>query len=196
MFPRESPYLPLLKLILVLLACMLLVTETSWGWWVLVAAATAFLAALLAALAIMFVSVARFHYLGRRADKHEAMGVVLRKWTRSYDYDVPAPMLGGTWLGTVLWLILRLLNHLGQAGLVWTVYSQFVFWVVFEVEGEEVEFAVPEDLYISLDEGMAGVVCYRGPKLVEFRPMPGWQGGTALGERHQEVESEEGAGPS
>lgn len=51
-----------------------------------------------------------------------------------------------------------------------------------------------EKLYMSLEKGTAGIVCYRGPKLVEFRPMHGWQRGTAFIERSQEVKHEEDAG--
>ena len=32
MFARESPYLPVLKLVLAVVGAMLLVTTTSWGW--------------------------------------------------------------------------------------------------------------------------------------------------------------------
>ncbi len=194
MFPRESPYLPVLKLVLVLLGLVLLVSATSWGWYVAAAGVVLILAALLAACVIMIACVTRHHYRGWRADKREVVGVVARKWTRSYEYAAPAPMPGEGWLGTLLWLILRLLNYVDRADLVWTVYRQLVFWVVFEVNGKEPEFAVPEKLDVSFDEGTAGIVCYRGPKLVEFRPTHEWQRGTAVIERSQEVKHEENAG--
>jgi hypothetical protein len=52
----------------------------------------------------------------------------------------------------------------------------------------------PKTLYGSLEKGAAGIVCYGGPKLVEFRPMQGWQRGTAFIEHSQEVKHEEDAG--
>ncbi len=52
----------------------------------------------------------------------------------------------------------------------------------------------PKTLYVSLENGTAGIVCYRGSKPVEFYPMQGWQRETAFIERSQEVEHEEEAG--
>jgi hypothetical protein len=51
-----------------------------------------------------------------------------------------------------------------------------------------------DKLYISPEKGTAGIVCCRGPKLVGFRPMDGWQQGTAFAERGQGAEDEKDAG--
>jgi hypothetical protein len=163
MFPRENPYLPLLKLLLAVVAVVLVVELTPWGHALPAYGLLALVGA--AALFAIYVVViaARSAYLNWFSPKRSGPAEVTRKWTREYDYDLPTVEPG------VASYLLRTLPGLG--GPTATVYEQWVFLVAFRVGEEEIELSVPERVYTTLDEGTTGILTYRGERFVSFRPV-------------------------
>jgi hypothetical protein len=114
-------------------------------------------------LALLFFTVqfSRRFIKNYRAPRLTVPAQVIRKWTREYDYDIATRRPSG--LGSVLNLFFSPTI---------TVYEQWVFWVSFLVRGQELEFGLPEKAYISLSEGEAGLLTYKGDKFLDFLPRP------------------------
>jgi len=51
------------------------------------------------------------------------------------------------------------------------VYTRWAFWVVFRVGEQEVELRLPKGAYIELEEGMTGLLTYKGERFLRFKPM-------------------------
>jgi hypothetical protein len=168
MLPRENPYLPLLKLLLAALAVMLLVTFTPWGHQLTAYGLLAALGAVALFAAYVIIIAARSAYLNWFSQSRSGPAEVVRKWTREYDYDLPAAEPG------VASYLLRLLP--GTSGPTTTVYEQWVFLVTFRMGEEEIGLSVPERVYVSLDEGATGILTYRNERFIRFRPVQ-WEKG-------------------
>jgi hypothetical protein len=180
MFPRENPYWPLLKLLLALLAVMLLATLTSWGHELTAYALLMALGAAALLATYVIVITVRSTYLNWFSQSRSGPAEVVRKWTRQYDYDLPAAEPG------VASYLLRLLP--GTGGPTRTVYEQWVFLVTFQMGEEEIELSVPERVYVSLEEGATGVLTYRSERFIRFRPVQ-WEKSAAPVMRKQGASS-------
>ncbi len=77
--------------------------------------------------------------------------VVMRRWTREYDYNLPT----------------RRGLSLGSA----TFYEQWLFLVSFDIQGQELEFVLPQRTYDELQEGDSGLLTYKGERFIGFRKM-------------------------
>jgi|GEM_PF-2455715 len=44
------------------------------------------------------------------------------------------------------------------------------YFVTFDVNGQEIEFSTPEDYYVKCDEGVGGLLVYRGEEFMHFIP--------------------------
>jgi hypothetical protein len=89
--------------------------------------------------------------------------VVLRKGTREYDYSAITDQMPFLWqVGIAVALALVILRGI-------LIRSEFDFWVKFQVGGKELDFTVPEPLYINLEEGDKGILTSRGERLVHFQ---------------------------
>lgn len=120
-----------------------------------------FVVLLALALTHVVFTVLRAQYLNRWGPVRTARGVVTRKYTDAHDYGLPIP--GGP-LGHAL------ADALDEDA-VPTLYQSVNFWVVFDLgTGKEEEFRVPELVYTSLEEGLEGVLTYRGEQLLSFVP--------------------------
>jgi len=118
--------------------------------------------AALAALVVahVLVTVLRVQYASRWGPTRSVMATVTRKWTDEQDYGLP---LGGPVEGAVL--------GAPDQDAVQSVYESWNFWVAFDLgEGDEEEFRVRESVYAAVEEGMAGVLTYRGERLLSFLP--------------------------
>jgi hypothetical protein len=49
--------------------------------------------------------------------------------------------------------------------------GESVFWAAFRINAREQEFEVPESLYVELEEGLEGILTYRGERLIRFAPL-------------------------
>ena len=87
----------------------------------------------------------------------KTQGIVTRKYTQKYDVDLVAPHM----------LVRAIIRALGGTGGV-TVYKVWSFWIVFDVGNTELEFRLPEKLYVELEEGTPGTLTYQGEKLISF----------------------------
>jgi hypothetical protein len=124
-----------------------------------------FIAALLAA-AVLFVIyvnavVLRTWYANRWGPIRRAEATVTRKATREYDRDV-TPIL--VWFSPLL----AALGLMVDQGAGVDLYRDWNFLITFQVGDKEMEFRVPEKLYVELEEGMQGVLTYRGERLLRF----------------------------
>ncbi|MCJ7749894.1 MAG: DUF2500 domain-containing protein, partial [Armatimonadetes bacterium] len=88
--------------------------------------------------------------------------VLTRKWTRTYDLQVPDRLPPPFWVVVLIWLLRRDLDFGGSM-------EEWVFWTSFDVDGEELEFAVPESVYVNLEERTSGILAYRNERFVYFR---------------------------
>jgi hypothetical protein len=123
------------------------------------------IAALLAA-AVLFVIYAnavvlRTWYANRWGPIRRAEATVARKATREYSRDV-TPIL--VWFSPLLAAFGLMVDQ--GAGV--DLYTDWNFLVTFQVGDKEMEFRVPEKLYVELEEGMQGVLTYRGERLLRF----------------------------
>ena len=163
MFPRESPYLPLLKLVLLIALAMLIASSTSWGPSVLAYGTLLVLLLLIAAFLLMLFLMARVHYRNWRWPLKKQRAVLTRKWTRTYDLQVPDRLPPPFWVVVLMW-VLRMDLGIGNS------MEEWVFWTSFDVDGEELDFAVPESVYVNLEEHTAGILAYRNERFLYFRP--------------------------
>ncbi len=106
-------------------------------------------------------TVLREQYLSRWGPIHRARAIVTRKWTDERDYGLP--VAGGS-IGHVL-------NDALNQDAVPTLYESWNFWAAFDLgTGKEEEFRVPEAVYTALEEGLEGVLTYRGERVLGFQP--------------------------
>ncbi len=114
----------------------------------------------LAALVVAHIvyTVVRVQYANRWGVTRSVPATVVRKWTREPDLELSleAPSEEGS------------------------------LWVGFQLEHGAVELAVPEEVYAEVEEGMEGVLTYRGERLLSFLPS----------DESPEVGREEDEGPS
>ena len=118
--------------------------------------------AALAALVVahVVITVLRVQHASRWGPTRSMTATVTRKWTDERDLGLPA---GGPLEGAVL-------GTLEQQPAP-TLYESRNFWVAFDLgEGEEEEFRVRESVYTALEEGVTGVLTYRGERLLSFLP--------------------------
>jgi hypothetical protein len=165
--PRRSPpplsegtdWGLILKLVLAAALLLALMQMGSLGWWIigaLVAMVALFVAANFAYMLYQLVRLDCVNWFGRR---RTAPAAFIRKFERSL--EVGLPLGGGEDLfGNVIPSPLD--------DLLWT---HWVFWVVFQVEDQELEFRVPRDVYIELEDGMTGLLTYQGERFLRFKPM-------------------------
>ncbi len=182
---RSQAHLPLLKLILAVLLLILICQDTQWGMHIMAYGMVALGVLFLSALLLMVVTTGRARYRSWRAPRESVTATVERKWTRSYDYDVPREMPGDE-LGLSSSVEPRVLETLGLGSdPTITLYTQYVYWACFRVGDAEMEFGVPEDVYITLEDGQEGVLSFKGERFLAFRPLRGWEKGPERLERQQ-----------
>ncbi len=124
-----------------------------------------FIVALLAA-AVLLVIYANAVVLGtwfasRWGPIRRVEATVARKATREYDRDV-TPILAR------LSPLLAAIGVMVDQGAGVDLHRSWDFLVAFQVGDKGIEFRVPEKLYIELEEGMQGVLTYRGERLLRF----------------------------
>jgi hypothetical protein len=176
-FQREPPHLPALKLLLAVLLVFLgvLALPPRRSPEIVAYGLLALIAFFVLALAFVLVGLGVVHYRNWREPRKSVPAAVVRKWTRSYDYDAPAVVGGGSWLTMLIYLVLRHLRWVHGGDPTMTVYRQYVFWVSFRVGDRDLDFGVPEKVYTGLEDGQTGMLSYRGEKFLSFEPMGGWE---------------------
>ncbi len=170
MFRRESPHLPILKVLLAVLLLVLILDFTPWDTYVMLGLGALLVGAVVVGVAAVLVSYGGVLYRRWNAPRREAPAVVLRKWTRTYELNLPPalPALGRA--GLLANFVLAFFRGRGE-GPDPNAYTQWVFWVSFHVGELELalEFAVPESIYVNLEEGAEGMLSYKGDQFLNFR---------------------------
>jgi hypothetical protein len=160
MFPRESPYLPLLQIILGLgVVYLVLVCGVSSAPHLFALGICVLIVLVLAAILYVFFAVIRAQVASRWGAPRTLPARVERKWTEERDLDLP-------------------LRSLGQQVALATdqdpgipLAQSWDFWVGFDLGGErQEEFRVPESVYVGLEEDMEGYITFRGERLLRFVP--------------------------
>ncbi len=100
------------------------------------------LLALAVAVHVIF-TVLRVHYANRWGATHSVPATVVRKWTEEAALD---------------------LSMEDESPAAWSL------WVAFATESRKVDLKVPESVYADVEEGMHGVLTYRGERLLSFLP--------------------------
>jgi hypothetical protein len=174
MFRRESPHLPLLKVLLAALLLVLILDSTPWDTYVMLGLGALLVGAVVLGVAAMLVSYGGVLYRRWHAPMREVPAVVLRKWTRTYELNLPPalPLLGRA--GFLANFVLTLFRGRGE-GPDPNAYTQWVFWVSFQVGELELEFSVPESVYVNLEEDAEGMLSYRADRFLNFRHTRDWE---------------------
>jgi hypothetical protein len=161
--PKWYDYGVILKL---LLALLLLWALLAYGLrYPFLLAVTIIIVALLALVAIAHVlsTVVAVGWASRWGRTRSVQATVARKWTRGEDYSIGVPVekpfaFEGEFASP-------------QEELGVTVPGGMGFWVAFRTGAREEKFSVPESLYVELEEGVKGVLTYRGERFLSFVPL-------------------------
>ncbi len=147
------------KVVLAICVPAVLFMSPPWGWYVLGVLLTLVGLFVLASIAYMLYQLVRTDYADWFSRPRTSPAAFVRKFERSLEVGLP---LGG---GEDLF---------GNAipspldNLLWT---HWIFWAVFQVGDQELEFRLPKDAYIELEEGMTGLLTYQGERFLRFKPM-------------------------
>jgi len=150
-FSEGTDWWLILKILLAVGAFLALLMWRPWGGAVLVVGFLVLVALAVGAFVFMVYTVVRVRYLCWVSPPRMVPAAVARKWERTGDFDLSADDSG---------------DFVGPA-----VLQRWSFIVVFRVEGEVLEFEVPEKAYVELEEGATGLLTFRGERFLGFRPM-------------------------
>lgn len=111
-----------------------------------------------------------YYYLlrGWLAPVKRARARVVRKRQREWEVDVPPQLLSrvtGGVPGFVISILISLFTRNDPDAML---YDSWDYFVTFSVNGQEVEFAVPEQAFIDAIEGNEGLLVSRGTLFKHF----------------------------
>ena len=158
--PKRFDMVVLLELLVAVLAVILLLDYAPGVLGIILLVLLA-LAAL--ALVHVVVTVLRVQWRNRWGPTRSVAATVARKWTQGEDYTLAVPVEKPFEVEDVF----RLLQE--EMGV--TLPQGTSFWVAFLIGDREEELAVPESVYLELEEGTEGALTYRGERLLGFAPL-------------------------
>lgn len=136
-------------------------------YWLYPTILTAALVAALVAVGVVGYVVYYYVFRGLLAPVRKTRAKVLRKHQREYEVDAPK-YIGGPGVGSILFNLV--MTAMGRDVTV-TVVRYSDYFVVFDANGSEQEFAVSEDAYIDMQEGDEGILSYKGSLFRYFLPL-------------------------
>jgi Protein of unknown function (DUF2500) len=153
-FPDDVSGKPLLAAMAGVAIVVIVARDTRWGVVLVPYGLAALLLCAVVAILYAAIVVGCTRWANRFGPVRTVPARVVRKSTQSQDFGLPA----ADPLGSA--------DGLSEGGALYTAWS---FWVTFEVSGKEVDFRLPEKLYVELEEGMEGLLTHRGERLLRFR---------------------------
>ena len=123
--------------------------------------------AILTALAtVAMVAYLLYYYVARGwlSKVVRAPATVLRKRQRAWEIDAPKGLLvhAAPVTAPVRLALSFFLNRLPWYDPEAPIYDSCDYFITFDARGREIEFGVPEDVYIDTDEGDRGLLVYKG----------------------------------
>ena len=138
------------------------------GWTIVAVAILAIVVLpLIAAVGIVGYVIYFYVFQGLFSPVRKARAKAVRKYQREWELDAPR-YIGGPAVGSILFN--RIMTGLGRDVTV-TVYRTNDYFVVFQFDGGEQEFAVSEETYTNIHEGDEGVLYYKGHLFKSFLPL-------------------------
>lgn len=173
---HESPLLPVLKLVVAIGALALLLHLT--GTWGLLALGLLAGAAVIFVFVFVLLSYGQVVYQNWLSPRRRVQAEAVRRKTREnfwgeWAEELPIPIVQARFLLIVGQLILReILTR-----------SRFDYWITFRVGDQELDFNVPEHVYLNILEGDRGFLYYRGERFLGFQAAPDLRGPSSAGPR-------------
>ena len=121
---------------------------------------------LIASVAMIAYVIWYYVLCGYLAPKTRVIASIMRKREREWAFDVPEGA-GGDMVAALAWneINAKLKRDSGVR-----VYESWDYYITFDVDGKEVELAVPEEVFINATEGDRGLLILKGNLFERFIP--------------------------